>query len=203
MKITEVRAFPVGVALDEPLQWGAMKVEVKGGILVRVSTDEGVEGIGEAGFSAEYFPTVGPIINDQLGPMLVGRNPLDIAAIWQDMLNATHMWGRRGIETYAVSGIDIALWDILGKVAEQPVYRLLGAAKSRVKAYYAPSLKPTAEIVDESLAAVETGLPRHEAAQRPDHRRRGRHGGPGPARPSARTSTSWSTATWRSTGARR
>ena len=68
MKITEVRAFPVGVALDEPLRWGAMKVEVKGGILVRVSTDEGVEGIGEAGFSAEYFATVGPIINDQLGP---------------------------------------------------------------------------------------------------------------------------------------
>ncbi|RYY06588.1 MAG: hypothetical protein EON55_23000, partial [Alphaproteobacteria bacterium] len=158
VKITEVRAFPVGVALDEPLQWGAMKVEVKGGILVRVSTDEGVEGIGEAGFSAEYFATVGPIINDQLGPMLVGRNPLDIAAIWQDMLNATHMWGRRGIETYAVSGIDIALWDILGKVAEQPVYRLLGAAKSRVKAYYAPSLKPTAEIVDESVAAVSQGF---------------------------------------------
>lgn len=158
MKITEVRAFPVGVALDEPLQWGAMKVEVKGGILVRVSTDEGVEGIGEAGFSAEYFATVGPIINDQLGPMLVGRDPLDIAAIWQDMLDATHMWGRRGIETYAVSGIDIALWDILGKVAEQPVYRLLGAAKSKVKAYYAPSLKPTAEIVDESVAAVSQGF---------------------------------------------
>ncbi|GGH99940.1 mandelate racemase/muconate lactonizing enzyme family protein [Arthrobacter liuii] len=158
MKITEVKAFPVGVPLDEPLRWGAMEVNVKGGIIVRVKTDEGIEGIGEAGFSAEYFPTVGPIINHQLGPMLIGRDPLDIAAIWQDMLNATHMWGRRGIETYALSGIDIALWDLLGKASNQPVYRLLGASKSKVKAYYAPSLKPTEEIVEESIAAVEQGF---------------------------------------------
>jgi D-galactarolactone cycloisomerase len=158
MKITEVKAFPVGVPLDEPLRWGAMEVNVKGGIIVRVKTDEGIEGIGEAGFSAEYFPTVGPIINHQLGPMLIGRDPLDIASIWQDMLNATHMWGRRGIETYAVSGIDIALWDLLGKASNQPVYRLLGASKSKVKAYYAPSLKPTEQIVEESIAAVEQGF---------------------------------------------
>lgn len=158
MKITEVKAFPVGVPLDEPLRWGAMEVNVKGGIIVRVKTDEGIEGIGEAGFSAEYFPTVGPIINHQLGPMLIGRDPLDIASIWQDMLNATHMWGRRGIETYALSGIDIALWDLLGKASNQPVYRLLGASKSKVKAYYAPSLKPTEEIVEESIAAVEQGF---------------------------------------------
>ena len=158
MKITEVKAFPVGVPLDKPLRWGAMEVNVKGGIIVRVKTDEGIEGIGEAGFSAEYFPTVGPIINHQLGPMLIGRDPLDIASIWQDMLNATHMWGRRGIETYALSGIDIALWDLLGKASNQPVYRLLGASKSKVKAYYAPSLKPTEEIVEESIAAVEQGF---------------------------------------------
>lgn len=158
MKITEIKAFPVGVPLEEPLRWGAMEVHSKGGILVRVRTDEGIEGIGEAGFSAEYFSTVGPIINQQLGPMLVGRDPLDIGAIWMDMIKATHMWGRRGIETYAVSGIDIALWDLLGKVSNQPVYRLLGASKSRVKAYYAPSLKPTPQIVDESVAAVEQGF---------------------------------------------
>ena len=170
MKITEVKAFPVGVALDEALQWGAMKVEVKGGILVRVRTDEGIEGIGEAGFSAEYFPTVGPIINQQLGPMLIGRDPLDIASIWQDMLEATHMWGRRGIETYAISGIDIALWDLLGKVSNQPVYRLLGAAKSTVKAYYAPSLKPTEEIVDESVGAIEQGFRAVKLRNGPDLR---------------------------------
>src|SRR5688500_13544213 len=123
MKITSVTAVPLGVPLDEELRWGAMAVNVKGGIIVRITTDEGIEGIGEAGFSAAYFPTVGPIINQQLGPMLVGRDPRDIGALWQEMLNATHMWGRRGIETYALSGIDIALWDLLGKTSNQPVYR--------------------------------------------------------------------------------
>src|SRR6478672_10298743 len=149
MKITDVRAFPLGSPLEEALRWGAMAVNVKGGIVVEVHTDQGYVGIGEAGFSAEYFPTVGPIINDQLAPLLLGRDPLDIAAIWQQMLQATHMWGRRGIETYAMSGVDIALWDLLGKVSNQPVYRLLGAAKSKVRAYFAPSLKPTNEIVGE------------------------------------------------------
>jgi D-galactarolactone cycloisomerase len=158
MKITSVTAAPLGVPLDEELRWGAMVVNVKGGIVVKISTDEGFEGIGEAGFSAAYFPTVGPIINNQLGPMLVGRDPRDIGALWQEMLNATHMWGRRGIETYALSGIDIALWDLLGKVSNQPVYRLLGASKSKVRAYFAPSLKPTGEIVEEVKAAVSNGF---------------------------------------------
>jgi D-galactarolactone cycloisomerase len=158
MRITGVTATPLGSPLAEELRWGAMAVHVKGGILVRVTTDEGVEGLGEAGFSAEYFPTVGPIINDQLAPMLVGKDPRDIGALWQQMLEATHMWGRRGVETYAVSGIDIALWDLLGKVSGQPVYRLLGAAKPRVRAYFAPSLKPTPAIVEECRTAVGTGF---------------------------------------------
>lgn len=155
MRITRVRATPLAVPLQERLRWGAMTVGVKGGIVVQVETDEGLEGIGEAGFSAEYFPTVGPIVNDQLAPLLVGEDPRDIGALWQRMFEATHLWGRRGIETYAVSGIDIALWDLLGKIANQPVYRLLGATKSRVRAYGAPSLKPLDELLPEAVAAVE------------------------------------------------
>jgi D-galactarolactone cycloisomerase len=157
MRITGVTATPLGSPLDEELRWGAMAVKVKGGIVVRVTTDEGIEGIGEAGFSAVYHPTVGPIV-DQLAPLLIGQDPRDIGALWQQMLDATHMWGRRGVETYAISGIDIALWDILGKISGQPVYRLLGASKPRVRAYFAPSLKPAAEIVDEAQRAVEDGF---------------------------------------------
>lgn len=158
MKITAVTASPLASPLDEKLRWGAMIVGVKGGIIVRVETDEGLVGIGEAGFSAEYFSTVGPIINNQLGPMLIGADPADIDAIWQRMLDATHMWGRRGIETYALSGIDIALWDLLGKAANLPVYRLLGASKQRVRAYFAPSLKPVDELVVEARKATDDGF---------------------------------------------
>jgi L-alanine-DL-glutamate epimerase-like enolase superfamily enzyme len=158
VKITSVKSYPLGSPLDEPLRWGAMMVTTKGGIVVEIQTDEGLVGIGEAGFSSEYFPTVGPIINNQLAPLLVGQDPRDIESLWNQMLNATHMWGRRGIETYAVSGIDIALWDLLGKIAEQPVYRLLGASKSRVRAYFAPSLKATEATVDECARAVADGF---------------------------------------------
>lgn len=168
MKITEVRATPLGSPLQEKLRWGAMAVGVKGGIIVKITTDEGLIGYGEAGFSSEYFSTVGPIINNQLGPMLVGQDPGDIAVLWQQMLEATHMWGRRGIETYALSGIDIALWDLLGKASNQPVYRLLGAAKSRVRAYFAPSLKPAAETVAEAEKAVADGFTAMKLRAYPD-----------------------------------
>ena len=157
MKITGVQAVPMASPLSERLRWGAMTVGLKGGIVVRVSTDEGLEGIGEAGFSAEYFPTVGPVINNQLAPLLVGEDPRDLGALWQRMLDATHMWGRRGIETYALSGIDIALWDLMGKIANQPVYRLLGAVKDRARAYFAPSLKPADAIVAEAREAKADG----------------------------------------------
>jgi D-galactarolactone cycloisomerase len=157
MKIIDVRAFPVGVELDQPLRWGAMEVNVKGGIIVKVTTDEGLVGIGEAGFSAEYFSTVGPIINERLAPLLIGEDPTQIDTLWERMYNATHMWGRRGVETYALSGVDIALWDLLGKIANQPIYKLLGAAKTKVRAYFAPSLKGPEEIVPECVKAVENG----------------------------------------------
>jgi L-alanine-DL-glutamate epimerase-like enolase superfamily enzyme len=157
VKITGVEATPLASPLAERLRWGAMTVGVKGGIIVRITTDEGLVGIGEAGFSAEYFPTVGPVINMQLAPLLVGEDPRNMGALWQRMLEATHMWGRRGIETYAMSGIDIALWDLLGKISNQPVYRLLGGCKDRARAYFAPSLKSTEAIVAEAAQAQADG----------------------------------------------
>jgi L-alanine-DL-glutamate epimerase-like enolase superfamily enzyme len=135
-----------------------MVVRSKGGIVVEVETDEGLVGLGEAGFSAEYFSTVGPVINQQLAPLLHGRDPLQIGEIWEAMYQATHLWGRRGVETYALSGIDIALWDLMGKVTGQPVHRLLGSTKTSARAYFAPSLKPAAEMVPEAAKAAADGF---------------------------------------------
>jgi L-alanine-DL-glutamate epimerase-like enolase superfamily enzyme len=158
VKITKVEAIPLGYPLDQPLRWGRMVVHVKGGIIVRVHTDVGIIGIGEAGLSAAYFSTVGPVINELLGPALIGQDPLLIDNIWEQIHGMTHMWGRRGVETYAISGIDIALWDILGKVSNQPVYRLLGAHKTKIRAYFAPSLKDVQSIVQECTKGVEAGF---------------------------------------------
>lgn len=158
MKITKVEAIPMGYKLDEPLRWGVMVVHVKGGIIVRIHTDEGIIGIGEAGISAEYYRTVRPVINEMFAPAIIGENPLDINAIWEKLFTMSHMWGRRGGETYALSGIDIALWDILGKVTNQPVYRLFGAHKNKIRAYYAPSLKDADSIVNECSHGMERGF---------------------------------------------
>ena len=141
MRITDIEILALRCELEQPLRWGSMVAEEKGGVLVRVSTDDGICRIGEAGFSVSHYPMVAPIIETLLKPVVIGEDPSFIARIWEKMFKATHKWGRRGLETYAMSGIDIALWDILGKVSGEPVYKLLGGYQRKVKAYAAPSLR--------------------------------------------------------------
>ena len=156
MRNTAVEVF--GVERDLPLRWGTMEVATKGGVLVRVGTDEGLEGLGEAGFSIAYLSRVAPVIRDVLAPLLIGEDPRLIGRLWHRMYDATHGWGRRGIETYAVSGVDIALWDLLGKACGRPVCELLGAANRELTAYAAPSLKPPEEAAADCTRAVERGF---------------------------------------------
>src|SRR5262244_2905451 len=94
-------------------------------LLVRVDTDRGISGWGEA-FGHRIFPATGAAIDTVLGPMCLGRDPTQIAAIHDDLQRMLHGVGRNGPTIYALSGIDIALWDLAGKAAGQPLYRLLG-----------------------------------------------------------------------------
>jgi len=157
MKITRIELFPVRSPLAAPLRWGSFEVSEKSCILVRVGTDEGVVGVGECGLSAQFYPQVTATM-DVLRPLLLGQDPLCVGRLWQSMFLATHKWGRRGTETYAVSGVDIALWDIVGKVAELPICTLLGKVRESVPAYYAPDLKSAMAIVAESETAVAAGF---------------------------------------------
>jgi L-alanine-DL-glutamate epimerase-like enolase superfamily enzyme len=104
----------------------------RGALLVEVETDGGITGVGEAGVGGGSTKHV---IEQQLRPMLVGEDPLLIEGLWQRMFARTRQFGRRGIVMNAISGVDIALWDIAGKAAKLPVYRLLGACRDRVEAY--------------------------------------------------------------------
>ena len=104
----------------------------RGALLVEIETDDGTIGIGEAGLGGGATATV---IDKTLKPLLIGEDPLLIEGLWQKMFARTRQYGRRGIVMQAISGIDIALWDIAGKVAKLPVYRLLGACRDRVEAY--------------------------------------------------------------------
>jgi L-alanine-DL-glutamate epimerase-like enolase superfamily enzyme len=94
-------------------------------------------------------------IAGSLRELLVGENPLEVERLWQKMYRGLIYIGRRGIALHALSGIDIALWDIAGKAAGKPVYELLGGAKrDRVRAYASRLMPETPEETFEAVAAL-------------------------------------------------
>jgi D-galactarolactone cycloisomerase len=106
-------------------------------LLVRVETDEGITGWGEA-FGHAAAPVTIAALTRVVAPLAVGRDPTDVAGLMTALWRRTQGMSRNGPVAYALSGLDIALWDIAGKVAGQPVWRLLGGhGKARVPAYQA------------------------------------------------------------------
>jgi L-rhamnonate dehydratase len=93
-------------------------------VLVEITTDEGIVGIGTAvGGDASVA-----IINGHFARLLAGEDPSDIERLWDEMFRSSLPYGRKGLPVMAISGVDEALWDLLGKAAGVPVYRLLGGA---------------------------------------------------------------------------
>jgi L-rhamnonate dehydratase len=104
-----------------------------GWLVVEAFTDNGLVGIGNAALAPQVTKQV---IDLYLKPLLIGHDPWDTEFLWQNMYRKTMAFGRRGIGMVAISAIDIALWDILGKSAKQPVYRLLGGrTKPQIPVY--------------------------------------------------------------------
>lgn len=104
-----------------------------GWLVVEIFTDDGLVGIGNAALAP---PITKPTIDLYLKPLLLGQNPWDIEFLWQHMYRKTMAFGRKGIGMVAISAVDIALWDLLGKSAKQPVFRLLGGrTKPRIPVY--------------------------------------------------------------------
>jgi L-rhamnonate dehydratase len=104
-----------------------------GWLLVEIFTDSGLVGLGNAALSPLVTKAC---IDIYLKPLLLGADPWDIEYLWQQMYRRTMAFGRKGIGMTAISAVDIALWDLLGKSAKQPVYRLLGGrTKKRIPVY--------------------------------------------------------------------
>ena len=104
-----------------------------GWLVVEIFTEDGLVGIGNAALAPQVTKQV---IDLHLKPLLIGKDPWDIEFLWQLMYRKTMAFGRRGLGMVAISAVDIALWDILGKSAKQPVYRLLGGrTKPRIPVY--------------------------------------------------------------------
>ena len=154
MRITDVKALPVQMAsswLNEGLianplsiypQYRARRSSWYGPMttaVVVVETDAGLRGLGTVGGGkARMAPG---IIEDQFKSLLVGRNPFDVELLWEQLFRASQFYGRRGLVINVISGIDIALWDLIGKALGQPVYNLIGGkTKEKIPAYVTGNL---------------------------------------------------------------
>ncbi|HEY8872652.1 MAG TPA: mandelate racemase/muconate lactonizing enzyme family protein [Stellaceae bacterium] len=147
MKIAAIRTIALSAPVDPPYASASGVQSRRGGLLVEVETDTGIVGIGEAGLGGGATATV---IDKDLAPMLIGEDPLIIEGLWQRMFARTRQYGRRGVVMQGISGIDIALWDIAGKVAKMPVYQLLGACRDRVEAYASGGFYQAADLAGEA-----------------------------------------------------
>jgi L-rhamnonate dehydratase len=104
-----------------------------GWLVVEIFTDDGNVGLGNAALAPQVTKQ---LIDLYLKPLLIGQDPWDIERLWQHMYRKTIAFGRKGVGMVAISAVDIALWDLLGKSAKQPVYRMLGGrTKARIPVY--------------------------------------------------------------------
>ncbi len=126
--------------------------------VVSVETDEGVIGnafLGSSRMGADHFA---PGLIEFIKPIVMGRNPLDIGAIWREMWKMN-----RSVSTYVIGAIDICLWDINGKQAGQPIHRLLGTCKQAVPAYSSTAWHETIEAyAEEAIIFQELGWKAHK-----------------------------------------
>ncbi len=144
MKITKVETIVINMPMIiagavVPRQGGAARTSMDT-LLVRVETDAGVTGWGE-GFGHRIFTATKAALDSFIGPMCVGRDPCDITSLVDQLERNLGGVGRNGPAMYALSAIDIALWDIAGKLAGLPLYRLLGGSARKTLPAYASLLR--------------------------------------------------------------
>jgi L-alanine-DL-glutamate epimerase-like enolase superfamily enzyme len=136
MKIERVVTHPLAAKAEKPVSFSIGDYSTFFGTLVEVTTDEGVTGVGES-IARKAPRVVAAVVDDLLAPLVIGRDPRDIAGLWEQMFAQLRRWGHsRGFVLEAMSGVDAALWDLLARVAGEPLYRTLrGAGRDRVACY--------------------------------------------------------------------
>jgi L-alanine-DL-glutamate epimerase-like enolase superfamily enzyme len=162
MKITKIETIGLSYPLEKPI-WDAQHyIASRNCVLVKVYTDEGFIGVGEAAHFGGPVTSTMTIIEKELAPLVIGEDPYAVERIWEKVYRTTIQHGRRGIVIAALSGIDIALWDIIGQKAGLPLYRLLGSNAEEVQAYASVGFysegKGPAELAKEAGAAVKAGF---------------------------------------------
>jgi len=157
VKITDVEAIVLRQAVvDDGIADGSQD-----DLVVRIHTDEGITGIGEVDSSPELVQALvqapsSHAVATSLRDALIGEDPLDVERLWHKMYRGLIYFGRRGIAVHAISGLDIALWDIKGKALGKPVFELLGTPyRDRVRAYASRLMPDTTEETTEAVTELK------------------------------------------------
>ncbi len=160
MKITEVQQYTVSQTLDEEFYFSQWHYSERTICLVKITTDEGLYGWGEGYGPANVIKSA----IDFYRPLLIGQDPLHQENLWRAMYLRSLDYARRGIMLSALSALDIALWDLKGKILGQPVSVLLGGRKSEKVRAYATGLyfsegdNLPQRLADEALSYKQAGF---------------------------------------------
>jgi L-alanine-DL-glutamate epimerase-like enolase superfamily enzyme len=122
--------FP-GLLHQGDARWGSTGPQMRSASFLRVHTDEGITGISPGSLS----PSIRSFVFDVFKPLVVGEDPFQVEKIWEKCYWTQLGSARRGAPMRALSSIDIAIWDIIGKACKQPIHRLLGGHRTKVAAY--------------------------------------------------------------------
>ena len=129
MKIQSVRAIPVKLPLPHVMEWATGRMTAQSHVLVRIMTDEGIEGIAEAipreNIYGETQAGMVHVINDHLAPLIIGLDSFDVEKVHEKMDFIKSNLAAKG-------GIDVALWDIIGKACGKPIHKLLGGYRESI-----------------------------------------------------------------------
>ena len=164
MIISKVDAFHVqlpitlgGENLADTDNWSIRDITSFNHVLVRIQTEDGLVGWGEA-FAFKGGEALIEVINKMLKPALLGADASDVEGINHRLQLENHLWGRYGLTMFAISSVDIALWDLAAKRAHKPLYELLGGKQNSISAYASLVRYGNAQVAaDLSVRAVEEG----------------------------------------------
>lgn len=163
MIVTSIKAFPLRIPFKAGTRsaasaWGPGGLQAVDSLLVKVTTDEGLEGWGEA-FGFTGVPVTQRAIDEVIAPLCLRQDPLCIVPLMAEVQEKLHIFGRGGPLTQALSAVDIALWDIAGKAAGVPLYRLLGGGRPDLACYASLNAYSDPELVRAAVRrALEAGF---------------------------------------------
>ncbi len=166
LKITRITSHVLQCDMPEELGYSQQYYARRTAHIVEVETDQGITGWGECFGPGNVALANKAIVEKVIQPMVLGMDPMDRDVIWHKVYNLLRDHGQKGMPLQSLSGVDIALWDIAGKVTGQPIHKLIGGAHRRqVRAYgYGMMLKResvedhVARFVDEAAAIRDMGF---------------------------------------------